>query len=99
MYAFFWLVFERCLLSDLDYEQQRKDHFRKHRIDLEDGNGLSEDDNRRQMERKEVDQLTGAEDGQGVFTWREKNRKKVSPVMRVSIDPSNILSYQSSRIL
>src|SRR4051794_29479012 len=57
-----------------DYEQQRRDLLRKHGIDLEDGNGGTIKTKR--MDRKEADRIMGEGPG-GVFTWREKNRKKV----------------------
>lgn len=72
-----------------DYEQQRKDLLRKHGIDLEDGSNFGEPraynpntsrgaTGTRRMDRKEVERIMGGGDGTGgVFTWREKNRKKV----------------------
>ena len=58
----------------LDYEQQRRDLLRKHGIDLEDGNGDTTKTKR--MDRREADRIMGDGPG-GLFTWREKNRKKV----------------------
>ena len=57
-----------------DYEQQRRDLLRKHGIDLEDGNGDTTKTKR--LDRREADRIMGDGPG-GVFTWREKNRKKV----------------------
>ena len=61
----------------IDYEQQRRDLMHKHGIDLDDGNGVSDRHRTKRMQRKDVDRLMGGENGEGVFTWREKNRKKV----------------------
>ena len=49
---------------------------RKHGVDLDDGG--ADGGKTRRLDRKEVDRIMGGGDGQGVFTWREKNRKKVS---------------------
>jgi serine/threonine protein kinase len=57
-----------------DYEQQRKDLLRKHGIDLADGGTTK----KKHMDRKTVEEIMGGEPG-GVFTWRDRNRKKVSP--------------------
>jgi hypothetical protein len=60
-----------------DYEQQRLHLLRKHGIDLEDS--LGDGTRTKRMERKDVELLMGG-DGQGrdgLFTWREKNRRKV----------------------
>ena len=63
-----------------DYEQQRKDLLRKHGIDLDDGNGIADSSKTRPMDKKEIERIMGGGDGEvGVFTWREKNRKKVRP--------------------
>lgn len=64
-------------MNVIDYEQQRKELLHKYGIDLEDGNGHGDGTKTRRMDRKEVDRLMGGKDGEGVFTWREKNRKKV----------------------
>lgn len=70
--------------SASDYEQQRKDLLHKYGIDLQDGEttGLGT----KRMSRKQVAELmgpsVGSRDGK-VFTWREKNRRKVSgPLMQ-----------------
>ena len=62
----------------IDYEQQRKDLLHKHGIDLSDGAGLGDGTKTRRLDRKEVDRLMGGKNGEGIFTWREKNRRKVS---------------------
>ncbi|EGO25398.1 hypothetical protein SERLADRAFT_448374 [Serpula lacrymans var. lacrymans S7.9] len=60
------------------YEQQRRQLLHKHGIDLEDGNGMSDGTRTRRMDRKDVELLMGDGNGQGgIFTWREKNRRKV----------------------
>ena len=73
----FWT---RSIIIELsvDYEQQRRELLHKHGIDLDDGNGLGDAGKTRRLDRKEVDRLMGGKDGEGVFTWRERNRKKVS---------------------
>lgn len=64
--------------SGTDYEQQRRQLLRKHGIDLDDGNGLMDGTKTRRMDRKDVESLLGDGNGQsGIFTWREKNRRKV----------------------
>ena len=63
-----------------DYEQQRLHLLHKYGIDLETGKGSSAGDatRTRRMDRKEVERLMGGGDGQGgIFTWREKNSRKV----------------------
>lgn len=60
-----------------DYEQQRRDLLHKYGIDLDDGTGSKDGDKTKKLNRKEVNRLMGGENGEGVFTWREKNRKKV----------------------
>lgn len=61
-----------------DYEQQRNQLLHKHGIDLEDGNGIGDGTRTKRMDRKDVELLMGDGNGQsGIFTWREKNRRKV----------------------
>lgn len=62
-----------------DYEQQRLHLLHKHGIDLEDshGNALSDGTRTKRLDRKEIERLMGGGDGQGIFTWREKNSRKV----------------------
>ena len=70
-----------CLLTtsrETDYEQQRLHLLHKHGIDLEDSNGIADGTRTKRLDRKEVERLMGGGDGQsGVFTWREKHRRKV----------------------
>ncbi len=50
---------------------------RKHGIDLEDttrGDGTRP----KRLDRKDLDALMGGDGRGGIFTWREKNRRKVS---------------------
>jgi len=49
---------------------------RKHGTDLED-NSLGEGPRTKRLDRKDLDALMGGDGRSGVFTWREKNRKKV----------------------
>lgn len=67
-----------------DYEHQRRDLLRKHGIDLEDGTiGPFENGRKsKRMDRKDVERIMGAEGEGGVFTWRDKNRKKVRSFVR-----------------
>ncbi|KAH0827531.1 hypothetical protein J3R83DRAFT_4250 [Lanmaoa asiatica] len=59
------------------YEQQRQQLLHKHGIDLDDGNGMLDGTKTRRMDRKDVEQLLGDGNGEGgIFTWREKNRRK-----------------------
>ncbi|KAG9088617.1 hypothetical protein FRC06_001947 [Ceratobasidium sp. 370] len=55
------------------YEQQRRDLLHKHGIDLDDGE--SHNRGARRMDRREAERIMG---GEGVFTWRERNRKKLA---------------------
>ena len=66
-------------MNHLDYEQQRLHLLHKHGIDLEDTNGIADGRKTKRMDRKNVGLLMGGAEGQGgVFTWREKNRRKVN---------------------
>lgn len=61
-----------------DYEQQRLHLLHKHGIDLEDSLGVADGKKTKRMNRKDVEMIMGGGDGQGgVFTWREKNSRKV----------------------
>jgi hypothetical protein len=74
------IFFSTVLLNSIaiDYEQQRLHLLHKHGIDLDDGNGLADGRKTKRMDRKEVEALMGGGDGTGgLFTWREKNRRKV----------------------
>ena len=52
---------------------------RKHGIDLGDSNGIADGRKTKRMDPKEIEMLMGGGEGQGgIFTWREKNRRKVS---------------------
>lgn len=62
----------------LDYEQQRLHLLHKHGIDLEDPIGIADGKKTKRLDPKEVELLMGGGDGQGgIFTWREKHRRKV----------------------
>jgi len=68
--------------SGLDYEQQRRHLLRKYGIDLVDGSQPIEGTKTRRMEKKEVELIMGHGNGQGgIFTWREKNRRKVCDLL------------------
>ncbi|KAJ1305684.1 hypothetical protein OPQ81_010422 [Rhizoctonia solani] len=56
------------------YEQQRRDLLHKHGIDLEDGETRG-NKNTRRMDKSEAERAMG---GERIFTWREKNRKKLA---------------------
>jgi serine/threonine protein kinase len=61
------------------YEQQRQALLKKHGIDLEVG-GVTGNKTRK-MKRAEVERIMGKEwleEGKGVLTWRDKNRKKLA---------------------
>ncbi|KAG8932846.1 hypothetical protein FRC03_000163 [Tulasnella sp. 419] len=61
------------------YEQQRRDLLHKYGIDLEDPNGIADGTKTKRMNRKDVERIMGGGDGEGgIFTWREKNRKKLA---------------------
>ncbi|THH14240.1 hypothetical protein EW146_g6067 [Bondarzewia mesenterica] len=58
------------------YEQQRLHLLRKHGIDLEDS--LGDGTRTKRMDRKDIELLMGGNDSGGIFTWREKNRRKLA---------------------
>ncbi|KAJ7217795.1 kinase-like protein [Mycena pura] len=61
------------------YEQQRLHLLHKHGIDITDSNGIADGRKTKRMDRKEVELLMGGGEGQGgIFTWREKNRRKLA---------------------
>nr|GAT45446.1 kinase-like protein [Mycena chlorophos] len=61
------------------YEQQRLHLLHKHGIDLEDSNGIADGRKTKRMNRHDVELLMGGGDGEGgVFTWREKNGRKLA---------------------
>jgi hypothetical protein len=63
-----------------DYEQQRLHLMRKHGIDLED-NSLGDGSRTKRLERKDLDALMGGDGRSGIFTWREKNSRKVRTII------------------
>ncbi|KAG6903070.1 hypothetical protein C0995_006257 [Termitomyces sp. Mi166 len=66
-------------LPPIDYEQQRLHLLHKHGIDLEDSNGIAHGKGTRRMDRKDIELLMGNGEGKGgLFTWREKNRRKLA---------------------
>ncbi|THU95397.1 kinase-like protein [Dendrothele bispora CBS 962.96] len=75
------------------YEQQRLHLLHKHGIDLEDS--VADGRKTRRMDRKEVERLMGGGDGEegGLFTWREKHRRKLA----YSVCGTN--SYMSPEVL
>uniref|UniRef100_D8Q901 non-specific serine/threonine protein kinase n=1 Tax=Schizophyllum commune (strain H4-8 / FGSC 9210) TaxID=578458 RepID=D8Q901_SCHCM len=60
------------------YEQQRLHLLHKHGIDLEDSNGIADGTKTHRMKRRDVEQIMGGDGQGGVFTWREKNRRKLA---------------------
>jgi len=61
------------------YEQQRLHLLHKHGIDLEDSIGIADGKKTKRMNPKDVELLMGGGEGQGgIFTWREKNRRKLA---------------------
>lgn len=54
----------------------------KYGIDLEDSNGIADSSKTIRMDKKDVESLMGGgkNSGAGVFTWREKNRRKVNQI-------------------
>jgi protein-serine/threonine kinase len=61
-----------------DYEQQRLHLLHKHGIDLEDSMIMPDGKKTKRMSPKQVELLMGGGDGPGgIFTWREKHRRKV----------------------
>ncbi|KAH6914294.1 AGC/NDR protein kinase [Coprinopsis sp. MPI-PUGE-AT-0042] len=60
------------------YEQQRLHLLHKHGIDLEDPNGIADGRKTKRLDPKQIEMLMGGGEGQGgIFTWREKNKRKV----------------------
>ena len=86
MCAFF--VKERVALIEAvltDYEQQRKELLKKHGIDLDDPNGIADGKKTKKMNPRDIEKLMGTGDGEGgIFTWREKNRKKACSLSSMS---------------
>jgi protein-serine/threonine kinase len=61
----------------IDYEQQRLHLLHKYGIDLEPGQSSADGTRTKRMDRKEVERLMGGDGKGGIFTWREKNSRKV----------------------
>jgi hypothetical protein len=76
---------------DEDYEQQRLQLLHKHGIDLEDGNGMADGTKTKRMDRKDIERLMGGEGQGGIFTWREKNRRKVVSI--ISFTPQFVFQF------
>lgn len=60
-----------------DYEQQRLHMLHKYGIDLEDSNGIADGRKTKRLSARQIEQLMGGEGPDGIFTWRERNRRKV----------------------
>jgi protein-serine/threonine kinase len=68
---------------NIDYEQQRLHLLHKHGIDLEDPNGIADGRKTKKLDPKQIEMLMGGGEGKGgIFTWREKNKRKVSSQKR-----------------
>lgn len=79
MFVYISTFWSHLIQSLLDYEQQRLHLLHKYGIDLEESNGIMNGIKKKRMDRKEADLLMGNGDGpDGIFTWREKNSRKVS---------------------
>ncbi|KAI9511137.1 hypothetical protein F5148DRAFT_975586 [Russula earlei] len=59
------------------YEQQRLHLMRKHGIDLEE-TAPGDGSRTKRLDRKDLDALMGGDGRSGIFTWREKNRRKLA---------------------
>ncbi|KZO93334.1 kinase-like protein [Calocera viscosa TUFC12733] len=76
------------------YEQQRRDLLKKYGIDLADGNDFDDSVVTRRLHPKQVERIMGGQGvTEGVFTWRERNRKKLA----YSICGTN--SYMSPEVI
>ena len=75
-----------------DYEQQRLHLLRKHAIDLEDST-LGDGTRTKRLDRKDFDLLMKGSGNGGIFTWREKNRRKVCAPRVASDLPPKIKPY------
>ncbi|KAI0699252.1 kinase-like protein [Cytidiella melzeri] len=64
--------------SMADYEQQRLHLLHKYGIDLESRNSPADGTRTRRMDRKDVERLMGGDGKGGIFTWREKNSRKLA---------------------
>lgn len=84
-----------------DYEQQRLHLLHKYGIDLESSHTLSPTDGTRtrRLDRKEVERLMGGGNGQeGIFTWREKNSRKVQSTSTSSMRPTSHLTFSYNNL-
>ncbi|GJJ06505.1 hypothetical protein Clacol_000697 [Clathrus columnatus] len=61
----------------LNYEQQRKGLLHRYGVDIADNDGAYNKTTRK-LDKKEIEEIMGDGQGGGVFTWREKNRKKLA---------------------
>lgn len=79
---YFLIHFYRCHCinrSLSDYENQRLHLLHKHGIDI--GDSVMDGRKAKRMTPREIEQLMGGGDGKGgLFTWRDKHRRKVSSV-------------------
>ena len=53
----------------------------------------------KRLDRKEVDRLMGGQNGEGIFTWREKNRKKVGRMLVPLFSANHPLFFVAAGIL
>ncbi|KAL1743858.1 kinase-like domain-containing protein [Schizophyllum fasciatum] len=85
------------------YEQQRLHLLHKHGIDLEDSNGIADGTKTHRLKRREIEQIMGADGQGGLFTWREKNRRKVRRSLKALADQVLIScgtnSYMSPEVI
>ncbi|KIO09885.1 hypothetical protein M404DRAFT_131052 [Pisolithus tinctorius Marx 270] len=78
----------------LYYEQQRRHLLHTYGIDLDDGSSPLDGTKTKRMDKKEIKLLMDGGDGQGgIFTWREKNRRKVRWL------PCGTNSYMSPEVI
>jgi len=63
-----------------DYEQQRLHLMRKHGIYVE-YNPPGDGSRTKRLDRKDLDALMGGDGRSGIFTWREKNSRKVRTII------------------
>jgi hypothetical protein len=100
LFAFHWnyiLLMPFCA----DYEQQRLHLMRKHGIDLEDS-PLGDGSRTRRLDRKDFEALMGGDGRSGIFTWREKNRRKVRTIIVLVLAKScllNVVPHLSAGLL
>ena len=71
---------------------------RKHGIDLEDS--LSDGARTKRLDRSDIDKLMGGDGKGGIFTWREKNRRKARATFYEALAHANgRYSYCSAGLL